>query len=956
MGQAAVVGNPWERRSLDPVANLDQTAPVQPTRYRPYRVEATDDGHKVYVTLAGKEIRPGREVAVLDVSQPKTLKRIEVGSGPRGLALHPSGRWMVVTNRYSNFLSVIDVYEDRVVSEIPAIFYCEDLVFTPNGRTAYVSNFWKNQVLVIDLEVQEDRLQGRMRHLGFDREAFVGSYRFETQSFYRCTSCRWQGKDAAQCERCGQTELQSFTRDTRTIKTAGLHGVLRAGCGTSDCHLYRSGGFYAGPDKEEAFRSAVVHAFFGDPDGSPLIRATTSVRHGGWADAVDGRHHPGGIVFDDPEHDPDYQRLWRWIATGSDGPGISVGVNPRDLEISPDGKTLYVANTGSLDISVVNLDALRETRRIFTRSPVNDVEWVDGRLVLATLGVGSGHPKAHHAGRESLDRNHPDAEFTLFRDTKSGMPLPLSEQDPLGPYDDVDGTAQEKFRDITNDVVILDPAADSVAAYVATQAFTRYTSDSFEALPGDKKGDVPAALMKVIGAFPEQIVRRGDRLYITMSGTFQIQEWQVNSAAEPERRLTPGRVFDTGLKPVGIALAGDTLVVANHLGESVSFIDTTDGSTSEVSLGAHPEPFPATDFERGEFFVQTSVFSVDQDQSCIHCHYRDTSDGKRWSVSQVMGQSRDGQERTGGSREVPDIRALVHKVPFFIEGILSIDEPLTMMMEHNPLVDFQGQTPAGDFDDIRVEPQEMGQYGKSADTIVVATGRKTESGEVRLVDQIKRREIHFRRVSAKYMGREHSFRDFQRFIGAYQGGEPRLLPNPVDADDAMVQHGRAVFNDPKVGCAGCHPAPTFTDKKHVHNQNRGFPPLVTAAARDMVHTLISADRIDYLNGYVRVWDTDDQGRIEEREGFYAAPSLHGIWARPPKFLHHGHAVSLREVLCTPDHIALRRHPFSRHDADRPGRREKGLNERDGIPDTHGVTSLLSVWDIECLSRFIQSIE
>lgn len=57
----------------------------------------------------------------------------------------------------------------------------------------------------------------------------------------------------------------------------------------------------------------------------------------------------------------------------------------------------------------------------------------------------------------------------------------------MGPYDDVDGTAQEKFRDITNDVVVLDPDAADVASYAETDLFVRYTSDSFEALPGDKK-------------------------------------------------------------------------------------------------------------------------------------------------------------------------------------------------------------------------------------------------------------------------------------------------------------------------------------------------------------------------------------------------------------------------------------------------------------------------------------
>jgi hypothetical protein len=534
--------------------------------------------------------------------------------------------------------------------------------------------------------------------------------------------------------------------------------------------------------------------------------------------------------------------------------------------------------------------------------------------------------------------------------------LPLAQQQPLGPYDDVDGTLQEKFRDITNDIVLLRPSVDNVAAYRATDDFTRYTSDSFESLPGDKKGDVPAELMRVAGAFPEQIVRDGSRLFVTMSGTFEVQEWIVDVAAAPAERLQPGRLFDTGFKPSGIALAEDTLIVANMLDESVSFIDLDTGKSERLSVSRLAEPFPANDFERGEFFVQSSVFSVDQDQSCVHCHYRDTSDGKRWSVSQVMGQSRNGDERTGGSREVPDIRALFHKVPFFVEGILSMDEPLTMMMEHNPLVDFQGATPVGDFNGIFADEKESERYTGSADSLVVATGRRWEDLGVRLVDLIKRREVHFQRIAKLHLGREYSFRDFQKFIGAYQAGEARLLPNPSDQDDPMVVHGRALFNHPMVACASCHPAPAFTDKTHVYNQNKSFPPLVTAAPRDNVHTLISADRIDALNGYVRDWDAQDKGRFEAQEGFFVSPSLRGLWARPPRFLHHGHAVSLREIVCNPDHIALRRFPFARRDTNRPDRREKGLNELDGVPDTHGVTSHLSVWDIECLIRFIKSIE
>ena len=961
-GAATTTAVPWRARSLLPVANIVEAAEPQAARCRPYRVVTTPNGQKAYVTLAGTELEPRDEVVVIDVAAREELSRVRVGTQPYGLAMHPSGRWLIVTNRFSNYVSVIDVATDQAIAQIPVEFYCDDLVLALDGQTAYLSNFFLNQVLIVDLTIEADRLIGRQRRLDFDRDAFLGTTESRTVTRVTCPACGYRDQmeiPSDGCRRCGHRPLDVDTRPHTETTPGGIYAALRLSCGTSNCHLYPASGFVAGPDVEASLLSAKVHSFPNDPDASPLLRAVTSVRHGGRADTTSGYHHPGGVVFADPTHDDDYLALRAWIADGRTGPGIVVGDKPRDLLLSPDGQTLFVANTGSLDISVVDLTTLRETRRITTRSPVNDLVWAGDKLVVATLGVGSGHPKARHSGRESNDRNHPDAEFTLFRDPGSGSPkpLPLEQQEPLGPYDDVDGTAQEKFRDITNDVILLDPTVDTVSSYQATEQFTRYTSDSFEALAADVKGDVPPELLKVVGAFPEQIVRLDDRLYITMSGTFQVQEWQINTRAAPADRLVPGRVFDTGFKPVGIAVAGsDTLVVADHLGESVTFIDLARGESAHLSLSRLSERFPANDFERGEFFVQTSIFSVDQDQSCVHCHYRDTSDGQKWSVSQVMGQNRAGDEVTGGSREVPDFRALAHKTPLFLEGTLSIDEPLTMMMEHNPLVDFQGETPVGDLSAITATDAEAEQYSNSADEIVVATGRAWTDTETRIVDLVKRRELFFRQQSTRYFGKSLGFRDLQRVIGVFQGGEPRLLPNPVDPSDPMVRHGRELFESPQVGCSRCHPAPTFTDKVNVHNQNRSFRPLVSSRPRDNVHTLVSADYLDRLKGFVRYWDEDDAGRYEVREGAFVAPSLHGLWARPPRFLHHGDAISLREVICTPEHPALRRLRFPRAQAERPGRWELGLNELDGLFDTHGTTSHLSVWDIECLLKYLRSIE
>ncbi|NOX08221.1 MAG: hypothetical protein GXP22_01815 [Gammaproteobacteria bacterium] len=933
----------WERKNLTPVVDHNPGTSSRPFRNRPYRIANIQGTTKAYITLPGTENYPGSKVALLDTKTRTIETKIKVGIAPYGIASHPSGKWVVVTNRFSNFLSVINTENQTVEAEIPVPFYCDDLVFSKNGKMLFISNFWKNQVIVVDINVSNQKLTGKLRHLGFDRVDFFGSQKIKSEQWHVCEICGWRSKTETKCKQCGH---KMVSQDIETIihEKTGVGSILRASCGTTQCHMYRTAGFYAGNDKEESFRSAAIHS-------ATLLASVISTKDGGWADGVDGRHHPKGVIFEDLENNSDYKRIADWIANGDEGPGIAVGNKPRDLLLSPDGSTLYVANTGSLDISVIDIKTMSETKRIFTRSPVNDLVWVDGRIIIATLGVGSGHPKQHDSGRESLDRNNPQTEFSIFRDKNTGKPLPLEQQVPLGEFDDIDGTAQEKFRDITNDLVILHPDADNVASYKTTRLFTRYTSDSFESMAGDTKGDVDKELMKVVGAFPEQIVNVKNRIYVSMSGTFEVQEWEVDRSEKTASHLHPLRIFKTEFKPGGISFANGHLIVLNQLSDSITFINLESGESTNISLREDAPEFPSNEFERGEFFVQTSIFSADQDQSCVHCHYRDTSDGKAWSVSQVMGQTRNGKERTGGSREIPDIRILTQKIPLFLEGILSIDEPLTMMMEHNPLIDFSEKTPVADLTDIFSDTTNQ----KSADSIVVATTAALKLNGINLSDLIKRREIFFETLSKKYFGTSYSFRDFQKFIGVYQAGASRLLPNPMDKNDLMVQIGKELFNSPKVGCAGCHPAPAFTDKINVYNQNKSFPPLVTPAKRDNIHTLISADRIDYLNGYIREWDKQDKGRVEEHEGFYVAPSLRGIWARPPRFLHHGHAVSLREVITTPKHIALRHFATERKDVSRPGNMETGLNELNGVPDIHGVTSHLSVWEIECLIKFIQSI-
>ena len=66
--------------------------------------------------------------------------------------MHPDGRYLLVTNRFSNFACVIDTHTDAVVAEIPLDFYCQGIMFDQEGRTAYIANRYLDQVFVVDVE------------------------------------------------------------------------------------------------------------------------------------------------------------------------------------------------------------------------------------------------------------------------------------------------------------------------------------------------------------------------------------------------------------------------------------------------------------------------------------------------------------------------------------------------------------------------------------------------------------------------------------------------------------------------------------------------------------------------------------------------------------------------------------------------------------------------------------
>jgi len=952
-------GAKYTRRDLDPVVNSNPNPEAQPHRDHPFGLAIIPNGSKVYVTLSGNEAAPSHEVAVFDVKQRKVVKRIGVGRRPRFVGVHPGGRYLVVLNELSNYASVIDSTKDEVTSEIPLDFYATHIAFNDAGTTAYVSVRYLDQVLIVDLRVEDSQLRGGVRRIGgFDSAPFL--------------------------DKKGSSD--------------DLHQVLVESCGGANCHARAKGGFYAGKDARKTFLSAVESSVPGDPDESILLRAILSTAEAGFADDRAGANfHAGGLVVWS-RSDERYKKVAKWIRAARYGPGIPIGnfgSKPGTLALSADGKRLYVGNRGTLDISIVDLEKNEEITAIYTQT-INtglglyrNEEGTRELLIALSMGLGFGAARERDPyGGETTDPENPAAQFTVQRNPETTEPFPIEKQSILGPFDATDGTAAFKMSDIQNDVLVVDTKRIVVPKprgvnqldyallanrYEAHDGWVRYTSDSAEILPHDLSGDIPPELQRVVGAYPFSIAVSGRRAFVVMLGTYELVEWKIHpDATEASEVLEPVAVYPTGIMPRDVVVgpsgtvAEGLVFVSNFLSETISVIDTNSSKTRQFVVGDLTRPFPDSNAERGEMFVDTCVFSVDQDTACASCHINSTSDGRGWGAGQAIGQMRDGKFVNGGQLGIPQLRNLFATQPFYFEGThTAFDAQLDDIREHMALHGFLAPNPHGDFTQIHhplPESERKDEHEELQDKM--STDRW---GPSKYHDLKERRDELTRQITARYFGKAFNFRDLQRFVGDYQAAEPRLLPNPTDQHNPSVLRGKLLFGDLGVGCVSCHKPPNFTDKSEAlsHNRNRTLPALISFTKREQAFTLVGPSWMDTINGYQRDVESWEKGRVERNEGHMTTFPLRGLFDRPFTFLHHGRALSVRETIATPDHYSLRKFKYSPlrgSEEMRPSGRERGFNElsffdeRTYMMDTHGATSHLNARQIQDLENFLLSID
>ena len=559
--------------------------------------------------------------------------------------------------------------------------------------------------------------------------------------------------------------------------------------------------------------------------------------------------------------------------------------NPRDLDLSADGRTLYVANTLGHTIAAINVagDANTLTSVLPLSGLATDVK-IAGRWGIA-------------CGQESSSRlNEPETGHGLPTKDANGVPI-KNDGSPLG-YTPVmtDATKATTFDDIGSELNIFD---------TATNLFVyRYVDEgrdiSQSVVPGqffDLHDHVDAQKI-VKGSGPEQMIVKGDLLFVTFAHNERVQAFRINqNPADPSQILTPlGVELTGGITPQGIAVspAGDMIYVANFQTEDVSFLGVNPGgslvrsgfvtvgvtnSTPDPATGGNGQNLFATDEEVGLRWFFSSAYSDDGQKSCGFCHWDGRQDGCQWNVA---------ANAVGGVKVCPQNKDISDNWPEWYEGLNNDFMAYASACNGEVLLGERTPTP------LFPQANQIDRFHAREDFVL----RKTEEDS----RAIGRSELNGKAFKVGYY-------DMAYLQILWSQNEVRRLPNPLtqfpdSTQAAVIARGKQLFSakvsQGGVGCADCH-----------HNGNRIVNGTVDDTFQDYnIHEpgVISESTVDgngpffrpqndyFFTRFLPPQDVGTPQNLSSRN----TKHLRAFWDSVPRWLHYGFAHSVREILLAPD--------------------------------------------------------
>ncbi len=314
---------------------------------------------------------------------------IQVGRSPRPIAVSPDGKRAYVGNAASATVSVIDLSENKVIETINVGRGVRGVAVTPDGSRVFAANSGTNDVSIIDARSNKvtANVQGLMRPLGLFMEPKAkhewadGSRLYVAQSGGRSVSL--VDSRSLEVRDTIPVGVNPFTQAASPdLKTLYVSNTFSGDVTVIDVTRYMGNlsnrpvatipvglaphGIQVTPDGKRVFvnNSGDLSVSAIDVDKKTVVATiplATEEQKSKLKRSDEGTFSIVGLVIT-----PD----GRWVLSAMGSldaisvvdaaslkmvDSIKVGRQPYWIALSPDGRTAYVANSGSGDVSVVDL-------------------------------------------------------------------------------------------------------------------------------------------------------------------------------------------------------------------------------------------------------------------------------------------------------------------------------------------------------------------------------------------------------------------------------------------------------------------------------------------------------------------------------------------------------------------------------------------------------------------------
>ena len=494
------------------------------------------------------------------------------------------------------------------------------------------------------------------------------------------------------------------------------------------------------------------------------------------------------------------------------------GHTPTAAVVSPDGTKLFVCNQFTNDVCEYSLPGLTLTRTIkVVREPRSAVVTKDGKNVLVANAI------------PLMPTNYPDdenadiyvaAEISVIN-VADGKTKTIQLPNGSGSLNAMCMSPDGRYVYVTEVIArFLLPTTQVERGWMNTAGVAVIDTTQLESENG---GYVNAVLIDDIdqgAANPWGITTSADgkKIYVAVAGTSELitidaeaMHKKLDAEAQGIRpeiasytsQVSDNLAFLAGIKK-RVKLPGKgaraITVAGNNIYVGMYFSDTLqkldETQLRPAAVALGPTP-EWTPARRGEIYWNDATYCFQQWQSCASCHPDARMDGYNWDLLN------DGQGNPKNAKSL----LFSHKT--------------TPSMWHG----------------VRDNPSRNGWNTEEQGIECIRTGFKwilfTEPGEV-------------------------VYKDIDAFLWALEE-----VPSPYLVDgklSAKAERGKKIFEDTKVGCTRCHPAPYYTDHK-AHN-------VKTTCYYDHLFT-------------------------EKVDSFYT-PTLREVWRTAP-YLHDGRYVNMKDL-------------------------------------------------------------